>query len=127
MAANAPGPIDFKKIHEGVNRTEVISILGIPKLSDYTNHQKVDRFEFKNGFDQASKARILLYLAGDLFSAGLGEFVFWPIEANALDGEQCWGSVRYDSNDHVVSYEILNSEKKPIWTPTTTSAPDNSQ
>ncbi len=112
-AANAPPSVDYKKVHVNATRAETISILGVPKLTD--NNQKTDTFEFLDGIHGASKARIILYLAGDIFTVGLSELIFYPIEANAFDGKQCRGVVSYNANDRVISYDILNSDGERLW------------
>ncbi len=115
-ASNAPPSIDYKKVHVDVSRAETISILGLPKLTDNKENQKTDTFEFLDGIHGASKARIILYLAGDLFTAGLSELIFWPIELNAFDGKQCRATVGYNANDRVISYDILDSDGEHLWT-----------
>lgn len=114
-AAHAPPSVDYKKVNVGLTRAETISILGIPKLTDNKEKQKTDTFEFLDGIHGASKARIILYLAGDIFTAGLSELIFWPIEANAFDGKQCRGTVSYNANDRVTGYNILDSDGDRLW------------
>lgn len=124
-ASNAPPSIDYKKVHVDVSRAETISILGLPKLTDNKENQKTDTFEFLDGIHGASKARIILYLAGDLFTAGLSELIFWPIELNAFDGKQCRATVGYNANDRVISYDILDSDGTHLWTSRTKSVAYN--
>jgi len=125
MAANAPGPVEYQKVQMGSTRTETISILGFPKMTDNKGNQKVDTFEFFDGLHQASKGRIILYLAGDVFTAGLAELIFWPLEAYVFDGKQCRGTVSYDADDHVSHYDILDSRGAPLWNQKMASLPIN--
>jgi outer membrane protein assembly factor BamE (lipoprotein component of BamABCDE complex) len=127
QAVHAPSPVEYKKVQVGTTRTETISILGYPKMTDNKGNQKVDTFEFVDGYQAASKARIILYLAGDVFTIGLAELIFWPLEANVFDGKQCRGTVSYNADEHVTSYDILDSKGVPLWTPTIASSPTNAQ
>jgi hypothetical protein len=120
-AANAPAPVEYKKVQVGTDKNEVLSILGVPKVTDNKGNQKTETFEFVDGYSSASKARILLYLAGDVFTASLAEVIFWPLETAALKGDLCRGTVSYDNNDHVIGYDIMDSKGSHLWTsaPTT--------
>ena len=91
QAVYAPTPIEYKQVKLGATRTEARSYLGFPKMTDQKNNQKTDSFEFIDGYNAASKVRIVLYLAGDIFTVGLSELIFWPIEAYDFDGKQCRG------------------------------------
>ncbi|MCX7086965.1 MAG: hypothetical protein NTV00_02805 [Methylococcales bacterium] len=110
QAAHAPDPVDYKQVTLGNTRTETIATLGYPKMTNQRNNHKIDTFEFQDGYHAASKSRILLYLAGDLFTLGLGEFVFWPLEANIFDGQQCKGTVTYDSEETVIRYDFKDHD-----------------
>ncbi len=125
QAAHAPAPVEYKKVHVGSTRNETISILGFPKMTNNNGNQKVDTFEFFDGFHQASKARIILYLAGDIFTAGLAELIFWPLEENAFDGKQCRGTVSYGTDEHVINYDITDSKSVPLWNPKIALSPAN--
>ncbi|MEQ1485782.1 hypothetical protein [Methyloglobulus sp.] len=114
-AAHAPEPVEYKQLKVGVPRDQVISLLGYPKMTEQKENLKTDSFEFVDGYNAASKSRIILYLAGDLFTAGLAEVIFWPLEANALDGKQCRGSVTYSSNEKVIGYDIKDKEGQRLW------------
>jgi len=123
-AAHAPSPVDYKRVQVNATRAETISILGIPKLTDNKGNQKVDTFEFLDGLHPASKGRIILYLAGDIFTAGLAELIFWPLEANAFDGKQCRGTVSYNTDDRVSSYNLLDSKGTALWVSTGALVPE---
>jgi hypothetical protein len=123
QAANAPSPVDYKRVQMGLTRTETMSILGIPKLTENKGDQKIDTFEFLDGVHGASKARVLLYLAGDVFTAGLAEVIFTPLEANAFDGKRCRGIVSYNANNHVNGYELLDSDGGSLWVSGSISSP----
>ncbi len=114
-ALNAPEPVEYKKIYVGLNRSAVISRFGIPKLTENKEDEKVDFFEFVDGYHAASKIRILLYLAGDVFTAGLAELIFWPIEKGLFDGNMHRGVVKYDKNERVKKFEVFDNEGKKMW------------
>ena len=95
--------------------------MGVPKLTENKGDQRIDTFEFVDGLHGASKLRILFYVAGDLFTAGLAEVIFWPLEANAFDGKQCRGTVTYNPGDHVSSYDIMDNKGTHLWTSAVTS------
>jgi len=114
-AIKAPTPVDYKQLSEGISRTKTISLLGYPKETDYKGDLKIDSFEFFDGYNSASKARILLYLAGGVFSAGLSEFIFWPLESAMLDSQQCRGTVTFNTDNKVVGYEIYDNSGEPLW------------
>lgn len=122
-AVHAPSPVDYTLVQVGITRAKVISTLGIPKLTDSKNNQRVDTFEFSDGLNPLSKGRIILYLAGDIFTIGLAELIFWPLEANAFDGKLCRGTVSYNGSDLVSNYDILDSKGVPIWNPTIALTP----
>lgn len=84
VAMQISGPVEDQSISPGMHRSEVESILGEAKRNEYPESPgSMVRFDYGNGPHQASKARILVYIAGDIFTLFLTEFVFWPIELYA--------------------------------------------
>lgn len=114
-AAHAPTPVDYQQIKVGSTRDEAIKILGFPKITQQKGQNSVDLFEFTDGNSSASKSRIILYLAGDVFTAGLAELIFWPMESNLLDGKQCRGEVTYGANNRILGYEFKDLKGIPLW------------
>jgi hypothetical protein len=114
-AAKAPSSTDYKRVQLNATRLETISSLGLPKITDIKDNKKVDTFQFVDGLHPASKSRIVLYVAGDLFSLGLAEFIFWPLEMLFFDGKKCTGTVSYNANDCVISYNLLDSRGATLW------------
>jgi len=115
MAAKAPEPVEYKEITVGGTRLEAMSRLGLPKISNRKGNYKIDTYEFFDGYHSASKARIILYLAGDIFTLGLAEFIFWPLEATVFDGDRCRATVIYDDNDKIVGYDVLDNDSEHVW------------
>lgn len=114
-AVNAPPPVDYKKISTGTTRVDTIALLGTPKWTQKKGDQELDYFEFTDGYHGLTKARILIYAGGDLFTAGLSEILFYPLEVNLLDGKSCRATVHYGSDDRVTSYEVLSKKGAPLW------------
>src|SRR5690349_4133107 len=89
-AASQPGPADLEGIGTGTPRQTLISKVGAPKFSDIDPHgRKQDMFEFESGMHSASKARIILYAAADVFTLGLAELVLWPVELTVMERAKC--------------------------------------
>ena len=91
-AATQPGPADLSGIGVGTPRQIIISRLGAPKMIDIdTKGHKQDIFEFSSGMHQASKVRVVLYLAADVFTLTLAELLLWPLEMTLLESATCTG------------------------------------
>lgn len=85
----------------------MITRLGAPKFSDTgADGRKEDTFEFQSGFHQASKVRIIPYLAADFFTFALAELVLWPIELTVMESATCIATVTYDEQHHVQSISM---------------------
>jgi hypothetical protein len=106
-AATQPPPADLAGIGIGTPRQEIIQRLGAPKFSD-TDPQgrKQDSFEFQSGMHGASKARIILYLAADLFTICLAEIILWPMELTVMDSATCNAFATYDSSQKVETWKL---------------------
>lgn len=110
-AASQPGPADLIGIGVGTKREEIISKLGAPKLVDNDkNGHKQDVFEFQSGLHQASKMRILPYLAADVFTLTLAELILWPMEMTILDKATCTGIATYDKKLQVESWLVTDKK-----------------
>jgi hypothetical protein len=109
-AATQPPPADLQGIGVGTPRQELIQRLGAPKFSDTdAQGRKQDSFEFLSGMHGASKARIILYLAADLFTICLAEIILWPMELTVMESAVCNGFATYDQSQKV---EVWNVSKK---------------
>lgn len=59
--------------------------LGATKFTDTDQEgRKQDSFEFYSGLHSGSKARIIPYLAADVFTLALAELILWPIELTII-------------------------------------------
>ena len=112
-AATAPDPIVLDNIKVGANRTAIVGTLGVPKTSETKQDVKTDVFEFVNGSHSGTKARIIAYIAGDIFTAGIAEILFWPIELAAGQGTQGRAVVTYGMDDIARSVLLLKSDGSP--------------
>ncbi len=110
-ASTQPGPADLAGLGIGSSRGEVITRLGAPKFSD-TDPQgrKQDTFEFESGFHQASKARVILYLAADVFTLTLAELILWPMELTVLERAKCLAFVTYDLSQKVEIWSLKQKD-----------------
>jgi hypothetical protein len=125
-AVHAPSPVDYKRVQLNATRLETITSLGLPKMTESKDNKKIDTFQFFDGLHPASKSRIVFYVAGDFFSLGLAEFIFWPIEMLAFDGKKCTGTVSYNANDCVSSYTLLDSRGATLWASAGVAMPEKS-
>ena len=90
---------------------EVITRLGAPKFSDTDPQgQKQDTFEFESGLHQASKARVILYLAADIVTLTLAEIILWPMELTVLERAKCIAVVTYDPSQKVETFNVTQKD-----------------
>lgn len=110
-ASTQPGPADIEGIGIGTPRQLVMTRLGAPKFSD-TDPQgrKQDTFEFTSGMHQASKARVVFYLAADVFTLCLAELILWPMEMTVMERASCVGLATYDANHKVESWAVSQKD-----------------
>ena len=113
-AATAPGPLAVDDVKVGKDRGSIISILGMPKSAEVSaTNERTDMHEFIDGYPGGSKARILLYIAGDLFTLGLAELIFWPLEVGALQGDEGRAVVTYDNKNIATNVVITKKDGTP--------------
>jgi hypothetical protein len=110
-AATAPPPVAVENVKVGSSRPEVISIFGIPKRTDDgLPGQKIDMFEFTDGYHAGSKARIIVYVGGDVVTLGLAELVFWPMELAFLQGSEGRAVVTYGPDNMVTNVTVTTRD-----------------
>ena len=113
-AATAPSPIPVQEIQPGRDRSAIISVLGTPTSTEQFNGERTDMHEFISGYDSGSKLRIVFYAAGDFFSLGLAEVIFWPLEVFALQGDQGRAVITYDPNN-IAKTVLLTKRDGASW------------
>jgi len=101
------------KVKPGETRNTVISVLGVPKSTESKKDSRTDIFEFTDGYSAGSKTRVILYIAGDVFTLGLSELLFWPIELVAGDGIQGRAIVSYGMDDIAKSVLLTKADGSP--------------
>lgn len=112
-ALSGPSPVAVDRVKIGESRNTIISVLGIPKASEPKPDGKTDMYEFTDGYSNVSKARVILYIAGDFFTLGLSELVFWPIELAAGDGIKGRAIVTYGMDDIARSVMLTKVDGTP--------------
>lgn len=114
-AAHAPGPVNYRDVRVGTDRSGVFTTFGMPRMSEITADERKDYFEFTDGYHQAWKGRILVYLAGDIFTIGLSEIVFWPLEELGLRGSTGQAYIAYGSDNKVKSIKVVSAKLGELW------------
>lgn len=110
-AATQPPPADLTGIGIGTPRQELIMRLGAPKFSDTDPEgRKQDSFEFFSGLHSGSKARIILYLAADVFTLTLAELILWPMELTVMEKATCQGFATYDPSQKVLEWKVSQKD-----------------
>lgn len=115
-AATAPPSVPVDRVTAGSTRFEVMSVFGTPKISDVAqSNERTDVYEFIDGNHQATKFRIVPYIAADLFTAGLAELLLWPLELAALQGAEGRAVVTYDPENRAKTVLVTKKDGSP-WT-----------
>ena len=111
MAARQPDKKNLKILNVGAPRNSVLAEFGSP-VGTETNSDgnKVDVFQFKQGFDTATKAtRSLVHGVADVFTLGLWEVVGTPAEA-IFGGKDMAIKVTYDKDEKVKDIVYLKGK-----------------
>jgi hypothetical protein len=112
-AASQPGLANYESIsvggaahagHYHVRRAEVLRCRSPRAQARY--------LRIPIGFHQASKVRILPYLAADVFTIGLAEQVLWSMELILLERATCVANVTYDRQQTV---ELIQGPKRMVY------------
>lgn len=110
-AATQPPPADLDGLGIGSARSEVVMRLGAPKFSDNDPQgHKQDMYEFESGLHPASKSRVILYLAADVFTLTLAELILWPMEMTVLERAKCTAHVTYDESQKVQVWKVSQKD-----------------
>lgn len=112
-ALSGPPSLEIEKVKIGAPRNKIISVLGLPKLTENKNDVKTDMHEFVYGFPMVSKIRVLLYIAGDVATLGLTELIFWPLEITVGQGIDGRAIVTYGPDDTAKSILLTKQDGSP--------------
>ena len=105
-----PGHIPLGEVRTGADRGQVEQIIGAP-VGSMSDGAVV--YQFADGKPGATKLRALLYLAGDVFTLGLAELIFFPTELYLLDEQNGTAGVKYDQANKVASVTIQRRDGQP--------------
>ena len=94
-----PPPLPVEKAKVGYSRAQLIALFGSPTHTEVHNPGRTDLFEFVDGYHGAGKMRVILYLAADVFTLGLAEFLLWPLEKGVGKGREGTAIADYDKNN----------------------------
>lgn len=109
-AVKIPGPVADETVALGAHRRDVEGALGTSPESEYRDGDGITaRYRYQDGPPEASKGRVVLYLAGDVFTLFLSELVFWPIEAYASRQTERVATARYDAGNELVAWSVDRS------------------
>lgn len=112
-AATAPPPVALESVKVGANRINIVGAFGVPKSTENKADMRTDVYEFVDGSASGSKVRIILYIAGDLFTLGLSELVFWPLELGFGQGTDGRAVVTYGMDDIAKSVLLIKQDGTP--------------
>lgn len=108
MAAHQASQKDLSVLRPGTPRSAVIASLGRPKSSRLIELQRIDLFEFTQGYTKEVKVgRAFVHGTADLATGGLWELAGTPAEA-VFSGKKMSFQITYDNRDCV---EIVNRVK----------------
>jgi hypothetical protein len=106
-AVKIPGPVADESIELGQHRSDVELTLKGATSSEYREGDGTTAiYRYKDGPPQASKGRVVLYIAGDVFTVFLSELIFWPIEAYASGRTDRVAAASYDAENNLVSWAV---------------------
>jgi hypothetical protein len=123
---STPSEIQVNDVCVGKSRNAIISVLGLPKSTETKKEGRTDMFEFVDGYSAGSKARVVLYMAGDVFTCGLAEVIFWPIELAVGNGIEGRAIVDYGMDDIAKSVLLTKRDGSPYKRPEQNSDPSAS-
>lgn len=122
MAIRQPAPLDRTLLAVGADRTVVIGVLGAPvSTEDRNDGGRTEIYKYVDGGTKNSwwskSGRVLIYTAGDVFTAWLAQIIWMPLEL-AFRGTEYASTVGYDRNGErmtVRSFEEIEAKTgKPV-------------
>ena len=110
MALRHPDKKNLQVLSAGVSRDNVITYLGAPISSETKSGERIEIFQFKQGYSKSVKtSRALFYGVADLFTLFIWELIGMPAEA-IMNGHEMSVKVTYDVNDMVKDVIYLKKE-----------------
>lgn len=111
MAAKQPDKKNLKVLTVGAPRANILAEFGAPAGTETDSEgNKVDIFQFKQGFDTATKtARSVVHGVADVCTLGLWEVVGTPAEA-LFGAKDMAVKVTYDKEDKVKNIVYLKGK-----------------
>ena len=106
-AVKMPGPVADESIALGEHRSDVERILNASSSNSYQDGDGATAiYRYKDGPPQAAKGRVVLYIAGDVFTVFLSELIFWPIEAYASGRTDRVATASYDHDNVLLRWAV---------------------
>ena len=111
MAVRQPDKKNLKSLVVGTPRDNVLAEFGTPTATETNeNGNKVDIFQFRQGYSSDTKAaRALIHGAADFLTLGLWEVVGTPTEA-VFSGKNMAVKVIYDADNKVKEIVYLKGK-----------------
>ena len=107
MAFKQPDKKNLGVLTAGAERENVIAYLGAPVSSEVKGDEKVDIYQFKQGYSKGVKtSRALLHGVMDVGTLFIWELIGMPTEAIA-NGHQMTIKVDYDQQNRLKEYNII--------------------
>ena len=102
MAIRQPAPINRELLTIGQDRTVVIGALGAPvSAEDQSDGRRIEIYKYVDGGQKnawwSKTGRVVIYTAGDVFTAWLDQIIWMPLEL-AFRGTEYASTVGYDRN-----------------------------
>ena len=113
-AATAPPSVSVDSVKVGSSRAQAMAVFGLPRSTEVGQmNERTDVFEFVDGNSEASKFRIVPYIAADLFTIGLAELILWPTELALLQGSEGRAVVTFDQDNRAKTVMVTKRDGTP--------------
>lgn len=127
MAIRQPAPLDRNLLAVGTDRTVVIGVLGAPVTTeDRGDGGRTEIYKYVDGGQKnawwSKTGRVVLYTAGDVFTAWLAQIVWMPLEL-AFRGTEYASTVGYDRNGDRMSVRSFEEIEAKTGRPVRSAGP----
>jgi len=115
VALKQPGPVPDEGIYLGMHRSDVAGNLGVigSSYDEPADFVRV-RYKYLDGAHEASKGRVVLYLAGDVFTLFLTEIIFWPIELAVASDYQRTAEALFDPDNRLTHFRSMKTGNRKL-------------